>query len=35
VHGTPTFWINNHFHDNREGLWKPERLIDAINEAVS
>lgn len=34
VHGTPTFWINGRFHDNREGLWKPDHLVAAINEAV-
>jgi len=34
VHGTPTLWINGRFHDNREGLWKPERLVAAINEAI-
>lgn len=34
VHGTPTFWINDRFHDNREGLWKPERLLQAVEEAL-
>lgn len=34
VHGTPTFWINGRFHDNREGLWNPERMTEAINEVL-
>lgn len=31
AHGTPTVFINGHFHDNREGLWKINRLREAIS----
>jgi len=33
AHGTPTTFINGHFHDNREGMWQMERLRAAIQAA--
>ena len=30
AHGTPTVFINEEFHDNGEGLWKIQRLREAI-----
>ena len=34
AHGTPTFWINGAFHDNRAGLWEPEVMAKAIERAM-
>lgn len=34
VHGTPTFFINDEFHDNREGLWRADSLMQAISAAL-
>jgi protein-disulfide isomerase len=33
--GTPTFFINGVFHDNREGLWDAKALLAAIEETVN
>lgn len=33
VHGTPTFFINGEFHDNREGLWKASHLLSLLEKA--
>ena len=33
VHGTPTFFINGEFHDNREGLWKASHLMRLLEKA--
>ncbi len=34
AHGTPTLFINGHFHDNREGMWQLDRLRAAIQAAT-
>lgn len=34
AHGTPTFWINGVFHDNREGLWKSARLLPILESVT-
>ncbi len=33
AHGTPTLYINDHFHDNTDALWKLQRLRAAISAA--
>lgn len=33
VHGTPTFFINGEFHDNREGLWRASHLMELLEKA--
>jgi protein-disulfide isomerase len=33
VHGTPTFFINGEFHDNREGLWEAPHLMSLLEKA--
>lgn len=35
AHGTPTFFINGQFFDNRIGLWDADALMDAIDAAGS
>lgn len=35
VHGTPTLFINGEFHDNDEGLWDANALLQAIENAAS
>lgn len=30
AHGTPTFFINGHFFDNRRGLWNANTMVQAI-----
>jgi protein-disulfide isomerase len=34
AHGTPTFFINGKFFDNRLGLWEAETMFEAIEEAL-
>ncbi|BCM90345.1 hypothetical protein IAD21_02196 [Abditibacteriota bacterium] len=34
AHGTPTLYINGQFHDNREGLWKLQRLRNAVRDVT-
>lgn len=34
VHGTPTFFVNGQMHDNREGLWDADALIEAIRSTI-
>ena len=32
AHGTPTLFVNGHFHDNREGMWELNHLRAAIGK---
>ena len=35
AHGTPTFFINGQFFDNRIGLWDVDVLMEAIDQATT
>jgi protein-disulfide isomerase len=35
AHGTPTFFINGEFFDNRRGLWQAETMVEAIESVWS
>lgn len=34
AHGTPTFFINGRYFDNRAGLWNVDVLLEAIEEVA-